>query len=198
MDIAPSIIEKAQLIEVLSKDLPEGWKAFQHPEKTNMIIYGNVKTNELSWEKPKIYKQIDFPREHIGWKGLGDYRMKDPRFQHHPSQNMFLLKRIEELEDERDEMKERLDKLERIVNRTGEKKKRPGNDYKVWSIKEETEMLEKMKCGISIEEIANVHNRTHGAIKSRFNQILLDYIKKVHPDIINYFINNYKDFKTNQ
>ena len=56
-----------------------------------------------------------FDRTHRGIEGLGDYDKNDPRFNHHPTNPSFLLKRIEELESDRDKMIQKLKKIYQVL-----------------------------------------------------------------------------------
>ena len=118
------------IIEQLSNDLPNGWKALYN-KKNNRIYYGNMITSQTQWDKPIDYtingshdlylnkheERLELfhsrGRKEFDRKHRGDYDRNDPRFNHHPSNPIFLLKRIEELEKDRDEMKNRLEVVER-------------------------------------------------------------------------------------
>lgn len=61
---------------------------------------------------------------------------------------------------------------------------------KKWTEQEENDMLKSIKRGISFSDIAKVHNRTENAINMRFNQILVEYVRNNHKDIMKAFIDS--------
>lgn len=64
----------------------------------------------------------------------------------------------------------------------------PHRHFAFWTEIEEEELLRSFKNGKSIEEIANIHQRTHGSISSRIEHIvhkMHTYDRKTYEDISN-------------